>query len=97
MNSHDIVLLVCTLIGSTGVIGAIVAFYKLKPETGQILVSTAQGVVIMQTGVIESLREDLQEVRVTIKELRVELKQTKKDCDTEIAALTERLKAAGTW
>lgn len=91
MNGHDIVLLVSVLIGSTGVIGAIVAFYKLKPETGQILVSTAQGVVIIQTGVIESLREELQDVRVTIKELRAELKQTRDDCDTE------RLKAAGTW
>lgn len=48
-----------------GLLTAIAVIVKARPEAGQIVVSAAQGAVIVQTGVIASLREDLERERVT--------------------------------
>lgn len=39
--------------------GGLVALFKARPEGSKILVDTAQGAVIVQTGVMTSLRESL--------------------------------------
>lgn len=92
MNSHDIVLLAVAVIGSTGLIGAPAMYFKLKPETGQILVDTAKDVVIIQKGVVEDLREELKEVKLTLKNLKAELKQTVAECATELEELRARIR-----
>jgi chromosome segregation ATPase len=47
-----------------------VAFIKVKPEAGQIVVKAAQGAVVVQSGVIDDLREQLeaQDKRIEILE-----------------------------
>lgn len=44
------------IIGGGGLAGAIVALLKVRPEAGQIVVQTAQGVVLMQSTMIDDLR-----------------------------------------
>lgn len=63
----------------TGFLAGIYMLLKVRAEAGQITVVAAQGAVIVQTGVIESLREDLLAVRTELKELKVELRQTRID------------------
>lgn len=50
--------------------GGLVAFFRARPEGSKILVDAAQGAVIVQTGVIESLRAELAAARGEIAELR---------------------------
>ena len=92
--SHDLIVLLTVLIGSGGVVGAIVAFYKLKPETSQIIVSTAQGAVIVQSSVIDSLTEDLSRVRAELQEVRIELAATKAQRLGDIEELRRQLQQA---
>jgi chromosome segregation ATPase len=57
-------------LGSTGLAGAVVALLKLRPESTHILVNAAQGAVIVQTGVIDDLREQLIDTKAEITTLR---------------------------
>jgi threonine dehydratase len=72
MSGHDIVVLVVSIIGGGGLIAGIVALLKLRPEAGQILVTTAQGVVIVQTTVIDNLQKELTRMGKELDELREE-------------------------
>ena len=65
-----------------GVIGGIVALFKLKPDIAQINVSTAQGAVIVQSGVIQSLNEE-----------NARLHERQQALEEDNAALTERVKS----
>ena len=57
MQLSDIVTLIAVVVGGGGLFAGIVALIKLRPEAGQITVTTAQGVLIMQTQVIDDLRK----------------------------------------
>ncbi len=57
------------VIGTGGLAGAIVAFVKVKPEANQIAVSASQGALIVQTGVIETLREENDQLRERLEDL----------------------------
>lgn len=59
MGSSWIVPLALGLIGGGGIAGAIVALLKVRPEAGQIVVTAAQGAVVVQSGVIDDLNEEL--------------------------------------
>jgi hypothetical protein len=48
------------IIGSGGIVGGIVALFKMRPETSRIVVSAAEGAVIVQSGVITSLKNEIQ-------------------------------------
>jgi chromosome segregation ATPase len=50
--------------------GGLVALIKARPERSLISVNAAQGAVIVQSGVIDSLRADLNAARAEIRELR---------------------------
>jgi chromosome segregation ATPase len=52
-----------TLLAIAGVIGAIIAVFKLSPERQSIFITTAQGAVIVQSGVIDDLRDELERLR----------------------------------
>lgn len=75
MSGHDIVLLIVGILGSGGVVGAIVALLKFRPEAGQLMVTTAQGVVILQTSVVETLQKELMRVGKELDDLRVECRE----------------------
>lgn len=62
-----------------GFLSGVYALLKLRPEAGQITVTAAQGALIVQTGVIESLREELQRLAGEIQELRQELEAERKE------------------
>ena len=64
--------------------GGIVALIKAKPERSLISVNAAQGAVIVQSGVIDSLRADLEAARGEIRELRSHM--------IEMAALREQVR-----
>lgn len=75
MSGNDIVVLVVSVIGGGGLIAGIVALLKLRPEAGQILVTTAQGVVIVQTTVIDNLQKELTRMGNELDELREECRE----------------------
>lgn len=64
-------------IGSGGIVASVVALLKVRPEAGQIVVTAAQGALIVQSGVIEELRKELDRVKIEytheIHDLRDEL------------------------
>lgn len=72
MSTQLIITLTIGLLGSGGIVAAIVALLKVRPETGQILVTTAQGVVIMQSGVIERLEKEIKRLSDELEEMRTE-------------------------
>lgn len=65
--------LVLAVLGGGGLIGAVVALLKLKPEAGQITVVAAQGALVVQTGVIEQLREENERLRARLDAIETEL------------------------
>lgn len=70
MNTATIIVGIIGIVFGGGVASAVVALIKVRPEAGQILVTTAQGAVIVQTGVIESLRQEIARLGEEMSELR---------------------------
>ena len=60
-----------TLFGG-GVVAAITAAYKLRPEAGQIVVTAAQGALLVQTGVIENLQKEIVRLTEELRQIKVE-------------------------
>jgi predicted RNase H-like nuclease (RuvC/YqgF family) len=54
------------------IVAGIVALYKVKPEAGQIVVTAAQGALIVQTGVIDNLKKEVQRLNDEIENLKKE-------------------------
>lgn len=61
---------VISFIFGGGLVTAIVALYKVKPEAGQIVVSAAQGALVVQTGVIENLQKEIIRLSTEIENLK---------------------------
>lgn len=72
---HDLVSLFVALLGAGGLVGAVVALVKLRPESGQIVVTAAQGALVVQSGVIESLRNQNAHQQARIDDLQMENNQ----------------------
>lgn len=89
MNTGQIVTLVVSVIFSGGLVGGVVALLKLRPESGQIVVTAAQGAVVVQSGVIDDLRQELQNLRAERDALRAENVQLR----TRVAALEQKFEA----
>jgi hypothetical protein len=74
-----------------GFLGGIYALLKLRPEAGQITVTAAQGAVIVQTGVIDTLKSELirsqgriealeaEQTRIQILEDRIDVLEAERD------------------
>jgi hypothetical protein len=67
------VVVVVTAIGAVFGGGGVVALLKVRPEGAKIVVEAAEGAVIVQTGVIKALRDDLTRAYALIEELRKEV------------------------
>jgi len=52
-----------------GVVGAVVAFRKVRPESDQIVVSAAKDVVVIQKGLVDDLRRQMDEQRRQLEDL----------------------------
>lgn len=61
------------ILGSGGIVGAIVAFLKIRPEAGQIAVTASQGALVVQSGVIDDLREENAHLRARLNAVEAEL------------------------
>jgi hypothetical protein len=72
MTKSEIIPILVHAILSGGFLGGIYLLLKLRPEAGQITVTAAQGAIIVQTGVIDTLREELIRLREETEALREE-------------------------
>ena len=68
----DLLPVIVAVLGAGGLIGAVVALVKLRPESGQIVVTAAQGALIVQTGVIDSLKNENVRQQARIDALQME-------------------------
>lgn len=69
----SIVSLVIAVIGAGGLGGLVLALIKARPEASAVIVDSAKGAVLVQSGVIDDLREALAETRKELTELRGEV------------------------
>jgi len=69
MTLREILPVIVAVLGSGGLLGGIYALLKLRPEAGQIVVTAAQGALIVQTGVIDSLRIENDRLRQRVSSL----------------------------
>lgn len=76
-----------------GLIAAIVALYKVKPEAGQIVVTAAQGALVVQTGVIENLQKEIIRLSREVDELKTKLAER----DQQIIILQTKLLSMSTF
>jgi predicted RNase H-like nuclease (RuvC/YqgF family) len=65
----DYVPIIIAVVGSGGIVGAIVAFLKVRPEAGQIAVTAAGDALVVQSGVITTLREENSQLRIRLENL----------------------------
>lgn len=75
MSSDALVPVLIALIGSGGLVGGIVAFMKLRPEKDAMVVSAANVALTMQTGIVQTLREELERATARLEECEAELSQ----------------------
>lgn len=78
MTKDTIIQLVIHAVLSGGFLGSIYALLKLRPEAGQITVTAAQGALVVQSGVIDDLNEELKRVKDEVIALRKENTELKK-------------------
>lgn len=67
-------LAITAVMAATGLLAAWVAFKKVKPERDSFLVSTAQGVVVMQSSILDEMQEEVQRVKSRADELEAQLR-----------------------
>ena len=72
MKFADALPYIVSVILGGGFLGGIYALLKLRPEAGQITVTAAQGAVIVQTGVIDTLKSELTRAQGRIEALEAE-------------------------
>lgn len=91
IDGLNVTAILVALIGSGGIIGSVIAFFKLRPEVGQIVVTAAQGALIVQTGVLESLRDELARVKAIIRSMELE----NDECRARLTALEHLASESG--
>lgn len=79
------------LLGS-GFLTGLYVLLKVRVEAGQITVTAAEGAVIVQTGVIDSLKAELERLEKKITKLENEKNEEIKNLQEENAALRRRVK-----
>lgn len=90
--------LIIALIGGGGLIGAVVALMKVRPENNAAVVTAAQGAVLIQTGLMEQLRSALEETRQELaaeRAARRELEEKMTTCTGRVDELERALAARG--
>lgn len=79
------------LLGS-GFLTGLYVLLKVRVEAGQITVTAAEGAVIVQTGVIDSLKAELERLEKKITKLENEKNEEIKNLQEENTALRRRVK-----
>jgi uncharacterized membrane protein len=59
---RDAVTLIVAILSVGGITGGLIALLKLRPEAGQIVVTAAEGALVIQAGVLEQLQAENQRI-----------------------------------
>jgi hypothetical protein len=70
-----------------GIVALVTAIFKVRPEAGQIVVTAAQGALLVQTGVIDNLKKEISRLNDEL----VEVKKMLSDRDKQILQLQTQL------
>lgn len=81
------------LIGSGGLLAGIVALFKIRPDIANVSVKSAEGAVIVQSGVITSLRQEIERLSEDLLEERRECARKLDLQDLKIQALEDLVNA----
>jgi predicted RNase H-like nuclease (RuvC/YqgF family) len=92
MDYAPVVTGIISFIFGGGLVSAAVALYKVKPEAGMIVVSAAQGALVVQTGVIDNLQKEITRLGQEVEELKAKLD----DRDKLIMVLQNKLLSMST-
>lgn len=85
--SDAIVVSVISVVLGGGLIGGIVAFIKVRPESSQILVNTARDVVLIQRDAMTDLQQRLTDVEAERDKLRARVGEL----ETKVATLQQHM------
>lgn len=85
--SSDTLSVLTILIGGGGIATGVVALFKIKPEVARVTVSAAEGAVLVQTGVIASLRAEIERLCLELANDRRIRDEERTEYKTEIEAL----------
>lgn len=83
MSLANLAVLVTAIVGAGGLGGLIVALLKVRPEAGQIVVTAAQGAVIVQEKTLERLDHDMDDLRARMKDIEEELEKCEQGRDKD--------------
>lgn len=89
MDADTLVPIIVAAVVGGSLTGGIVALFKMRPETGAIIVSAAQGAVVVQASVINDLNAENRRLRERVTALELEREQDRE----RMAALERRLAA----
>lgn len=89
----DTITIVIALIGGGGLVGGIVALLRLKPDVARVTVSAAEGAVIVQSGVIKSLQDEIARLCLAEEECERRCTEMEEKQKIEIEKLQIALKA----
>ena len=70
---RDLIPTILALLGGGGLVGGLIALIKLRPEAGQITVVAAQGALVVQQGVLDTLNKELARVSARLEVVEAEL------------------------
>jgi threonine dehydratase len=91
----ELATIIISAIGGGGIITAIVAAFKVKPDIARVTVSAAEGAVIVQSGVISSLRDELNRLKADHAECEKRHDEMEERLTREVEQLRAALKAVG--
>nr|WP_231948619.1 hypothetical protein [Jiangella alkaliphila] len=75
MDASDVIAFVGVLFGIGGVGGFFIALVKLRPEAGQMVVTSAQGALIVQDTVLKTVLAENERLRKRVTELETQVAQ----------------------
>lgn len=88
--------LIALLLGGSGILGAIAAYRKLTPERESIIVTAAQGAVVIQTTIIDELQEHVAGLEKRMDDRDAELEAVSRDRDRYRQERDEARREVGT-
>lgn len=95
MSALDSPLLVGAVTGILGVFGGgtIISLFRLPSDKNRVVIETAQGAVILQGGVLESLHAEIARLNLRVEGMEEEISQLRKENNQLRSSTTRRLES----